>query len=179
MNGIFAISYALLWVLIVVLYAAVFLLYRHIGQQLSHQEQTFGPRLDVAANLTLSTIDGTTYGLGPDNSKRGRLVVFAAPTCANCERVRPRIQQRFDKDRRPDLVIVYSGDEIQTRRFAANFRSDTVVVADPSGELARLWRVPGTPYAVVIDAKGVVRNKGILTGSSLKSFSEEAMLDSA
>lgn len=48
---------------------------------------------------------------------------------------------------------------------------DVLAVADPAGDLSRLWHVPVTPFFVMTDGDGVVRRKGAgMTGIQVESL---------
>jgi hypothetical protein len=77
-------------------------------------------------------------------------VLFASPTCGVCKEVAPAVPAA-----------------------AATMRYHAVVLHDTHAE--REWEVPGTPFVVVLDERGVVRAKG--TVNNLEQV--EGLLDTA
>ena len=78
------------------------------------------------------------------------MVLFSSPTCGVCKEVAPAVPPA-----------------------AAAVGVAAQVLHDPDAE--RAWRVPGTPFAVVLDPSGVVRAKG--TVNNLEQV--EGLIDTA
>ena len=163
MDGWWAASYAVLWVLVLVLGVMVVALARQIGTlhlrlgpRGALEMDDEGPPLGEAPPVAEATaLDGkpVTVG-GPGHSQ---LLMFVSPGCMVCDRVLPAIPV-VARAGEFDGVVITDVDEHET---AAAFGSKTgSVPIVPSPQLTQAYSVPGTPYLVVLDDKGLVRAKG-------------------
>lgn len=178
MQGWWAASYIILWVLVVVLCFIVVSLARQVGTlhlrlgpRGALEMDDEGPPLGdapVAADVT--RVDGTisTVG-GPANP---RVLLFVSPTCHVCEQVMPSLAVAANA-KGMDALILSDTDALETRHTFAKRRLDVPVASGQ--ELIAKYRVPGTPYLVVLDELGVVRAKGTI--NNLEQL--EGLLDTA
>lgn len=163
MEPIFWLSYALLWATVAVLFAGVFLLYRHVGQGLLNSpagRAAQGPRhLSVVRPVKLRTLSGASLTV-ESGLDRAILVVFTATSCVPCQRLRPALAS-FATTHLEDLqvVVVCRGIEREVRAFARELPSGICVVADSAWKLGQDWRIHTTPFAVMIDTDGIVRGR--------------------
>jgi hypothetical protein len=128
-------SYAVLWLAVAALTVLVLSLYRQVG--VLHLR--LGPRGALEEEG-----EGPELGAPVDHADvpRGRatLVVFTSAGCPVCHQIVPGLRVL---ERDPALAVVHAAYE------------------GPGGpELHAAFDVPGTPYAVYLDASGVVRAKG-------------------
>ena len=156
MSGWWAVAFVLQWALVIVLCVVVVALARQVGTlhlrlgpRGALEIDTEGPPLGEAPPPRAAVLDGgdptVLGGPGPP-----RLVLFVSPTCPICEEVKPSVPAA-----------------------ASSAGLTAQLVHDPDAE--RLWNVPGTPFAVVMDATGVVRAKG--TVNNLEQV--EGLVDTA
>jgi hypothetical protein len=156
MTGWWAAAFVVQWVLVVLLCVVVVALARQIGAlhlrlgpRGALEIDTEGPPLGEAPPPRPVRLDGGGQlmlgGPGPP-----RLVMFVSPTCSICEEVKPSVP----------VAASSAGLAAQ-------------LVHDPDAE--RMWNVPGTPFAVVVDETGVVRAKG--TVNNLEQL--EGLVDTA
>jgi methylamine dehydrogenase accessory protein MauD len=83
-----------------------------------------------------------------------QFLLFVSPSCPVCREVLPSLGVAASLgDMRP---VVISDDAKMHPKAPAG------VPAVGSPELAENYRVPGTPYAVLLDGVGIVRAKGIV-----------------
>ncbi|HEX6130986.1 MAG TPA: thiol-disulfide isomerase [Actinomycetota bacterium] len=156
MTGWWAAAFVAQWVLVIVLALVVVALARQVGTlhlrlgpRGALEVDDEGPPLgDAPLPMRARAADGAEVTIGGPGPRR--LVVFSSPTCPVCREVVPAVP---------------------TAANAAGVVAQ--VVHDPDGE--REWDVPGTPFAVVLDASGVVRAKG--TVNDLEQL--EGLLDTA
>lgn len=164
-----------LWSLMLLLYVAVFLLYRHVGRQATEHrlEGRQGPGLDRAPlTLKVDTIRDDSVVLGAI-SERPSVVIFAAPGCSLCQRLRGQIQSlASDNAWRLNTFIIFRGDKEQAGDYTAGaFESTLSVVSDPDFRHAYRWEIVTVPFGVLLDTKGIVRHKGpISTDVTLDPF---------
>lgn len=165
-----AASYVVLWILVVVLCVLVVALARQIGTlhlrlgprgALELDEE--GPPLgDAPPPRDALDLDGNPVTIGGPG--RAQLLLFVSPGCMVCGQVLPSLPVLA---RSHDLtaVAISEEDEIETRRELGRYRDVTLVAGH---EHFSAYSVPGTPYAVVTDRLGVVRGKG--TVNNLEQF---------
>jgi hypothetical protein len=156
MTGWWALAFVVLWLLVVVLCIVVIALARQVGTlhlrlgprgalEIDDEGPALGEPLPA---LSAHVADGEAVVLG--GAGRPRLVLFASATCAVCREVSPGVPAA-----------------------AAAGRLEPIVVHDVEAE--RVLDVPGTPFVVVLDERGIVRAKG--TVNNLEQV--EGLVDTA
>jgi hypothetical protein len=156
MTSWWALAFVVLWLLVAVLCVVVIALARQVGTlhlrlgprgalEVDDEGPALGEPLGTSAAVAA---DGTRVTLG--GAGRPRLVLFASRTCAVCREVSPGLPAA-----------------------AAAGRLDPVVVHDPEAE--NTYAVPGTPFVLVLDERGIVRAKG--TVNNLEQI--EGLVDTA
>src|SRR5688572_23997509 len=166
-SPLFFYTYVALWLITAVLYVAVFLLYRHFGQELLERrnfQERLGPKLNEKAIMTLKTVDGTEYNLF---NGRSHVFLFAAPNCRLCEAVKPLIESLSSRQG-ISTIVIYAADEKATRDYTAAISG--IAVSDSKREISKAWNVRSTPYFVVTDSQAVVRKKG--AGNNPKAIAQ-------
>jgi methylamine dehydrogenase accessory protein MauD len=157
MEGWWAASYAVLWVLVVMLCVVVVALARQIGAlhlrlgpRGALEVDDEGPPLGEApAPVEAADLTGRRVKVG--GSGEGQLVLFVSPGCGMCEQVIPGLDA---VGRHSDLKPVVVSDSDGPPRA----KTKAPIVSSP--ELARAYSIPGTPFAVVLDELGEVTAKG-------------------
>jgi hypothetical protein len=132
-RAFWTVSYVALWAAVLVLAALVLALYRQVG--VLHLRQGPGHAFEHEA-------EGLPLGEPAPDGTAGRLVVFTSPDCPICAQIVPGL-----------------------RALAADhaIAVERVRYEDDRGrELYTQFLVPGTPYAVYVDAAGYVRAKGTI-----------------
>jgi hypothetical protein len=128
-------SYAVLWLAVVALVVLVLSLYRQVG--VLHLR--LGPRGALEEEG-----EGPELGAPVEHPAvppgRAALVAFTSAGCPVCHQIVPGLRVL---ERDPALAVVHAAYE-----------------DDDGPELHAAFDVPGTPYAVYLDAMGVVRAKG-------------------
>lgn len=171
MTGWWAVSFIGLWVLVLALVVIVFALARQIGvlhmrlgPRGALEIDTEGPALGEAPPPVVGTdLEGRTIDLTAPGTER--FLLFVSPDCPICREVTPSIPAIVRRGL--DVSLVTSGDASAYRTFGVP------VVADET--MLQTLGVPGTPYAVLLDATGVVRAKG--TVNNLEQI--EGLIDTA
>ena len=156
MSGWWAVAFVVLWLLVVVLSVIVVALARQVGTlhlrlgpRGALEIDDEGPGLgDVPPVVTASDADGATVMLGGPGGPR--LVLFSSDTCSVCREVAPGLP-------------------------AAAAAGHLVPQVLHDVEAERVYGVPGTPYAIVLDEHGAVRAKG--TVNNLEQV--EGLVDTA
>ena len=178
MRGWWLASYVALWglvialsVLLLALARQVGVLHLRLGPRGALEVDDEGPPLgEGPAPVDATTIDGANVTIGGPGEPQ--LLFFVSPGCPVCRQVLPSLAPAA---RAADMapIAVVDVDESATREAYGHSNPGVPIVAAP--ELAETYAVPGTPYAVVLDAIGVVRAKG--TVNNLEQI--EGLVDTA
>jgi methylamine dehydrogenase accessory protein MauD len=178
LQGWWAVSYGLLWLLVIMLCVIVVALARQIGTlhlrlgpRGALEIDSEGPALGEAPPARAATsIDGRPVTIGGPG--RAQLLLFVSPGCRVCEEVLPALDALAARHSLAPLVIAEpSVGESQMRQMAAGIRAPVVA----SEEALRLYSVPGTPYVVAVDDLGAVRAKA--TVNNMEQF--EGLVETA
>lgn len=175
------ISNILLWVIVVVLAGVVVALVRQIG--VLHERVTpvgalvgdQGPRVGAAApRFELADWTGAPLTIGGhDPDGKNTLLLFVSPTCPVCATLLPIVDSvAGDEPQLLRVVLASDGSRDEHEAFVRTHQlaARPYVLSTPLG-LA--YRVGKLPYAVLIDADGVLRAKGLVnTREHLESLFE-------
>lgn len=158
MPDVFAISYAALWILVVLQALILLGLTRAFAEMrgatperpsLKGQRAPQFSAVDLAGHpITTATMAG-----------KPAVLLFVSPSCASC-RVTLAELRAIASDTTRDLTVVCEGEDAGCRELAAEYSLAHPMVADASGELKRIFGVIGTPMAVRISAEGVIESYG-------------------
>ena len=185
MNEALLVSNVLLWIAVVVLAAVVAALVRQIGVL---HERVFpvgalvmpgGPKVGEAAPPhAVTDLAGRALPIGGAAADgRQTLLFFVSPTCPVCKTLLPVVTQLAARAEPPTrLVLASDGDLAEQRAFVerAGLGAHPYVV---SSALGLAYQVGKLPYAVLIDAAGVLRAKGLVnTREHVESLFEAARL---
>jgi methylamine dehydrogenase accessory protein MauD len=170
MTDALIVSNVLLWVMVCVLGLVVAALTRQIG--LLHERIApvgalaveRGPAVgEVVADLAIESLDGREIQLGvgrQDGIKT--LLFFLSPTCPVCATLLPTLQ-RMVRAQSEETRLIYASDGPRAQHEA--FSKDKELAASEyvlSRELGMYFEVSKLPYAVLIDASGTIRAKGLV-----------------
>jgi methylamine dehydrogenase accessory protein MauD len=175
------ISHVLLWGLVIVLAGVVVALTRQIGvlhERVAPAGALVGgeaPRVGEVAPV-LEVTDWTGRGSrvgGVDPRGRDTLLFFTSPTCPVCKTLLP-VARSLARSREPALRLVVASDGPRAQHEAFVRRhglaAERYVL---SGALGRAFQVGRLPHAVLLDAEGVVRARGLVnTREHLESLFE-------
>jgi methylamine dehydrogenase accessory protein MauD len=162
LQGWWAASYIVLWLVVVALCVIVVALARQIGTlhlrlgpRGALEMDTEGPPLGEATEpMEAADIDGRPRVVG--GPEEPQLLLFVSLGCQLCEQVLPAISAVAKSGDLKPLVITDADAEESTIAFRS--RPDAPVI--PGLDIGRSYNVPGTPYVVITDRMGVVRAKG-------------------
>jgi methylamine dehydrogenase accessory protein MauD len=177
MSGWWLASYLVLWAVVIALSLLVLALARQIG--------TLHLRLGPRGALELDE-EGPALGEAPEPADRldlrgapvavggpgvPQLLLFVSPGCPVCREVLPSLPVAARVGGMAARIVIDADVGDGSGPYTTGV--DVPAVADP--DLARTYRIPGTPYAVVLDRVGVVRAKG--TVNNLEQL--EGLVDTA
>jgi methylamine dehydrogenase accessory protein MauD len=155
-------------VLTLVLAVLLFALARQVGvlhervAPMGAMTSDHGPAVgEMAPTLTAGTLDGDRIAIGgPSTNGRSRLLLFISPTCPVCKKLLP-IAGSFANAERLDVVLVGDGDVAEQRAMVRQFALERLAYVN-SPQLGMAFHVGKLPYAILIDAEGVIRAKGLV-----------------
>jgi methylamine dehydrogenase accessory protein MauD len=169
MNAL-VVSNALLWALVLVLAVVVLALVRQLGV-LHERISPVGALMlakglkvgELAPSVPVADLDGRPLTIGgPRADGKTLLLLFVSPTCPVCKALLPVLRSsRKSEQAWADIVLASDGELSAQREFVREqdlgmFR---YVVSAPLGISYQVSRLP---YAVLIDADGVLRARGII-----------------
>ena len=179
MQGWWAVSFGLLWLLVVMLCVIVVALARQIGTL----HLRLGPRgaLEIDSEgpplgesppaLGATSLDGHPVTIGGPG--HAQLLLFVSTGCFVCNEVLPSLETVAQSQGLSPLVIADASSEDQEIRAHVGSKTGAPVTA--SSEAMRAYAVPGTPYVVALDELGAVRAKA--TVNNMEQF--EGLVETA
>jgi len=170
MSEALVVSNVLLWILVVGLAIALLALVRQIG--ILHERVApagallgrEGPRPgERASALAVEDLMGRALTIGgADATGAATLLLFVSPSCPVCKVLLPAARSLRDAEAgNLRLVLASDGPRAEHAAFAAaqGLESESYVL---SAELGLLYQVGRLPHAVLLDAEGVVRARGLV-----------------
>ena len=170
MSGEWAVSYVILWIVVIFLCVAVVALARQIGTlhlrlgplgALEMDDE--GPPLgDAPPPMDAVDLDGNNVVIGGPGTSQ--LLLFVTPGCLVCAQVLPSLPV-VARTHGFTAIAISEEDAIETRRDLGRHRDVRLVTGS---DHFSAYSIPGTPYAVVLDRFGIVRGKGTI--NNLEQF---------
>jgi methylamine dehydrogenase accessory protein MauD len=176
------VSNLVLWVAVVVLAGVVAALVRQLGVLYERVAPAGalmmgrGPAVvgEHAPVVRVEDLAGTTHELGaPRPDGRSTLLFFLSPSCPVCETLLPALRSAARSEREwLDVVLASDGPRPEHEAFArARQLEGFAYVLSPA--LGITWQVGKLPYAVLLDAAGILRARGLVnTREHLESLFE-------
>jgi methylamine dehydrogenase accessory protein MauD len=166
MEGLWLLSYIVLWILVIGLAILVLLLYRQLGimylgtaEGVSRDGLERGTR---APDFNLADQYGTEQRLSNYKGKPVALV-FGSPNCGPCRTLIPELHEWAR--RHPDVAVLWlnSATPSDSLRFV-NETGATLPVAPYSTDdnLLNTYKVRVTPFLFMLDENGIIRAKGLV-----------------
>jgi hypothetical protein len=163
-SGAFLASYALLWLLVIVLTVAMFALYHHFGQMyLTSPEgrDSQGPT-EGSQFPPLSGVDVNNTPVKVPTPGRPTLVVFASTQCELCAELRASLARFAGAYSHVRLATICAGHPRLVREWASQISATVPVIADARGRTSARYRVGALPFLVAVGRDGAVRARGIV-----------------
>ncbi len=163
MQGWWAASYVVLWILVVALCFVVVALARQIGTlymrlgprgalEMDDEGPPLGESLEA---VEAQDLEGRTVMVGGPGQPQ--LLLFVSPGCQVCEQVLPSLPVVARGGAlSPRVVTDADPDEARIAFGRRNLGAPVIV----SLEAAQSYAVPGTPYVIATDHSGAVVGKG-------------------
>jgi methylamine dehydrogenase accessory protein MauD len=118
---------------------------------------------ELAPKVGVQDLDGRSFEVGTVRTDgRATLLMFVSPTCPVCKALLPILKSSLASERDWLDIVLASDGEISTQRefvLAQRLGSFPYVV---SASLGIAYQVSRLPYAVLVDAQGLLRARGIV-----------------
>lgn len=178
MEGIWLISYIVLWLVVLALVVLVIVLYRQLGiMYLGSAEGVSRDGLERGAQAPDFSLTDQYGNLQRATAYRGRplLLLFGSPGCAPCRILLPQLHDWARAHPEVGVLWMNAAPPDETLQFVSETGATLPVVAHtPDERLMELYKVRVTPFAVMLDENGVVRAKGLAnTKSGLDAYYKE------
>ena len=89
------------------------------------------------------------------------LLTFTKSGCGPCKAIAPELNRVQDQGEH-QVVVVNNGDAEATRRWSAEVEAHFPVLAQDKFSVSKRYQVFATPFAFVLDEKGIIASKGIV-----------------
>ncbi|OYO27579.1 methylamine dehydrogenase accessory protein MauD [Janthinobacterium sp. PC23-8] len=162
------ISNGLLWCVLLALVVMVIALARQVGvlfervAPMGALVTDSGPKVgQPAPSMALRTMDQAGLQL-PGAAGTSTLLFFLSPTCPVCKKLLPALKSMQKAEAGwLQMVLASDGDVLEHQAFRSEYglTGFQYVLSAPLG---MAYRVARLPYAVLIDASGVVSAKGLI-----------------
>ena len=181
MNIFWLVSIAVLWLTVLFLGFLLLGALRALGLlswRLEQLEATTPRRLGrdglkpgrKAPDFTLQSVNGNEDGKEVslhDFAGRKVLLVFTQSGCSPCKTIVPELNRlaavgRIANPSHPQVLVVNNGDLDATRQWSVEVAARFPVLAQTQVSVSKKYEVFATPFAFLIDEKGVIASKGII-----------------
>jgi methylamine dehydrogenase accessory protein MauD len=112
-----------------------------------------------APDFTLPSVAGPEIVLSSFAGRRV-LLVFVQPGCGPCRLITPELN-RLHGNGEVQVVVVSNGDSEANRKWAGEVQARFPVVTQERLSLSRRYEAFATPFAFLVDERGVIRSAGI------------------
>ncbi len=166
MPTLFYVSYAALWLLVLVEGGLLLLVYRHFGLMalgtLEGVQRDGLPVGEVAPQVSVLTAEGAAVDWSPQRG-RPELLLFATPDCEPCGRVLPAVARlaAAANGRHVGVTVLVPGPRQEAARLAEQFALPFPCLAEEGSGASERYRVRVTPFAFVIGEDGRILAKGL------------------
>lgn len=121
-----------------------------------------GPEVgESAPTMSIQTIQGSLTQIGgPSTDNKSRLLLFVSPSCPVCKKLLP-IAKSFARGERLTVTLVGDGSQQDQIQMIEENHLETMTYVN-SPQVGMAFHVGKLPYAILIDADGVIRAKGLV-----------------
>ncbi|MBO2533557.1 methylamine dehydrogenase accessory protein MauD [Planifilum fulgidum] len=162
-------SNILLWIVQLLVIFALVVLFRQFGEiylnsadAISRDGIPIGDYIPEFVGEDFSTTRAVTH---KDLEGRPTLLAFISPNCDACRDLIPEWNQCcLDHREKVNFVLMGVGDREKMEAFVREREIHGRIVWDRRDHFLRDFRVRVTPFAFILDEKGIVRGKGLCNG---------------
>ena len=179
MNPWWLVSYVALWLVVLCLGFLLLGALRALGLlrwRLEQLEATTPSRTGrgglkpgkKAPDFTLPCVSGREVSLH-DFAGRRVLLVFTQSGCKPCHKVAPELNRLHDAGA-VQVLVVNNGEAEATRQWAAEVKARFPVLVQQQFSVSKRYEMYATPFAFLIDERGVIASKGIVNNAQHIDF---------
>jgi methylamine dehydrogenase accessory protein MauD len=121
-----------------------------------------------APDFTLPCVAGGEVSLH-DFAGRRVFLVFTMSGCKPCHRIVPELN-KLQRGGELQVLVVNNGEGEATRQWAGEAGACFPVLAQQQFSVSRRYEMYGTPFAFLIDERGVIASKGIINNGQHIGF---------
>jgi methylamine dehydrogenase accessory protein MauD len=121
-----------------------------------------------APGFALPDAAGNTVAL-EDFAGRKVFLAFTQSGCGPCETILPALED-LQKKGQFQVVVVNKGDLVSTRDWARKMEAPFPILIEESYELSKKYEAFVTPFAFLVDERGVVVSRGLVTNARQIGF---------
>ncbi len=162
------VSQGLLWITVLLMGLVILALARQVG--VLHERLapigalTTGPGPEIgkpAPRLVVDSMSATKVQIGGKTATgKAQLLFFVSAVCPICKKLIP-VSQGFARSEKLDVIFVGDSADAEQRAMIAEYGIDPATFVNDR-EIGMLYQVGKLPYAVLIDAEGVIAGKGLV-----------------
>jgi methylamine dehydrogenase accessory protein MauD len=164
------ISNAVLWLVVLLLAAAVLALARQLG--VLHERIAPAGALmmrrglavgEAVPVLEVADLEGRAHQVGSARADgRSTLLLFVSPGCPVCKSLLPAVKSsRKDERSWVDVILASDGDSAEQRAFVAAHGLEGIPYI-VSAALGLAYQVSRLPFAALLDERGILRARGLV-----------------
>jgi methylamine dehydrogenase accessory protein MauD len=112
-----------------------------------------------APDFTLPSANGKEISLH-DFAGRKVLLVFTQSGCSPCKTIVPELNRLGSVEQ---VLVINNGDAEATRKWSTDVAARFPVLAQEKFGISKKYEVFATPFAFLIDEKGIIASKGIIS----------------
>jgi methylamine dehydrogenase accessory protein MauD len=178
MNVFLAISTITLWAVVLLLGFLLLGALRSLGLlrwRMEQLEATTPSRLGrgglkpgkKAPDFTLPNVSGGEVSLH-DFAGRRVFLVFTQSGCKPCHRILPELNKLQSGD--VQVLVVNNGEMEATRQWAGKTQATFPLLVQQQFSVSKRYEMYATPFAFLIDERGVIASKGIINNGQQIGF---------
>jgi methylamine dehydrogenase accessory protein MauD len=121
-----------------------------------------------APDFTLPTLSGDEVALHL-YAKRKLLLVFMQPGCGPCHQITPELK-RLSQAGEIQVLVIHKGDAKAVQEWIKRYQPDFPVVLQERFDISRRYEVFATPFAFLIDERGMIAARGFVSTKQYLGF---------
>jgi methylamine dehydrogenase accessory protein MauD len=121
-----------------------------------------------APDFTLPCVAGGEVSLH-DFAGRRVFLVFTQSGCGPCHKVAPELNRLHDAGA-VQVLVVNNGEAEATQKWAAEVKARFPVLVQQQFSVSKRYEMYATPFAFLIDERGVIASKGIINNGQHIDF---------
>jgi hypothetical protein len=163
MTVFLAVSYVILWLLVIVLFVALLALYNHFGNLYlvgrENRESMGQVTGDYVRAFETEALDGTPVIMPADGPL---ILLFVSTVCSTCKVLLDGLTPLSSAHPAVRVVLVVEGRPNMVRAWARDTPGNVTVIADPRGRISKVYDVDISPFAIAVGADHRVRKSGLI-----------------